>query len=384
MKKGSFLNKKDKTMTKFLRGIMILINIFVVLALVLVKIGSVVSPNTALLPAYASLGLLPIIILNIAFIVFWIMLRKWWALLSLLALIIFSGIIKSAVPVNLTRTEADSTRTKITLLSYNTMNTGLMKKHRKDDPNPVVQYILDSDADIVCLQEFAVSENKRQFQSDDFERIFSKYPHKHVSFQLDKWRMNIGLATLSKYPIIEKRNVDYESVFNLSIYTDVVIGDDTIRIINNHLESNRITSMDMKQTAEMRNDFSSEKLAGITKYLSRKMSTAYKVRAKQVDEVANVISNSPYKVISCGDYNDVPASYAYTKVKGNLKDAFRETGRGLGWTYAHSYYRFRIDYIMYDKSFRSANYKRGNLKSSDHYPIQTDLYLSKSKNYETE
>lgn len=371
-------------MTKFLRGIMILINIFVVLALVLVKIGSVVSPNTALLPAYASLGLLPIIILNIAFIVFWIMLRKWWSLLSLLALIIFSGIIKSAVPVNLTRTEADSTRTKITLLSYNTMNTGLMKKHRKDDPNPVVQYILDSDADIVCLQEFAVSENERQFQSDDFERIFSKYPHKHVSFQLDKWRMNIGLATLSKYPIIEKRNVDYESVFNLSIYTDVVIGDDTIRIINNHLESNRITSMDMKQTAELRNDFSSEKLAGITKYLSRKMSTAYKVRAKQVDEVANVISNSPYKVISCGDYNDVPASYAYTKVKGNLKDAFRETGRGLGWTYAHSYYRFRIDYIMYDKSFRSANYKRGNLKSSDHYPIQTDLYLSKSKNYETE
>ena len=140
----------------------------------------------------------------------------------------------------------------------------------------------------------------------------------------------------------------------------------------------------MKNTAELRNDFSSEKLTGITKYLSRKMSVAYKVRARQVDEVANVISKSPYKVISCGDYNDVPASYAYSKVKGNLKDAFRETGSGLGWTYAHSYYRFRIDYIMYDKSFRSGGYKRGNLKTSDHYPIQTDLYLTKSENTETE
>jgi endonuclease/exonuclease/phosphatase family metal-dependent hydrolase len=66
-----------------------------------------------------------------------------------------------------------------------------------------------------------------------------------------------------------------------------------------------------------------------------------------------------------------------------MKDAFRETGRGLGWTYAKSFYRFRIDYIMYDKSFHSANYKRGNLKTSDHYPIQTDLYLSK-KDIETE
>ena len=379
MKKENSLNKKDKTMTKFLRGIMVLFNIIAVLALVLVKIGSVVNPNTALLPAYASLGLLPIIIINIAFVLFWILLRKWWTLLSLIALILFSGMIKSAVPVNFVKKDVDSSRPKITFLSYNTMNTGLMKKHKQGSPNPVVQYILDADADVVCLQEFAVSENDWQFQSSDFERIFSMFPYKHVSFQLDKWSMNIGLATLSKFPIIEKRNVDYDAEFNLSIYTDIVIGVDTIRIINNHLESNRITAMDMKQTSELRNDFSSEKIAAVTKYLSQKMSVAYKMRAKQADEVAKVIKNSPYKVISCGDYNDVPVSYAYTKVKGNLKDAFRETGRGLGWTYNKSFYRFRIDYIMYDKSFQSANYKRGNLKDSDHYPIQTDLYLTKKR-----
>ena len=370
-------------MTKFLRGIMVLLNLLAVLALLLVKIGSVVNPNTMLLPAYASLGLLPVVLVNISFVLFWLLLRNWRALISLLALLVFSGMIKSAVPVNLAKPDIEADRHKITLLSYNTMNTGLMKKHRKDKPNPVVQYILDADADIVCLQEFAVSENERQFQSDDFERIFSMYPHKHVSFQLDKWSMNIGLATLSKYPIIEKRNVDYDAEFNLSIYTDIVIGSDTLRVINNHLESNRITSSDMKQTSELKNDFSSEKLTGVTKYLSRKMSVAYKVRAQQANEVANVISKSPYKVISCGDYNDVPTSYTYTKVKGDMKDAFRETGRGLGWTYAKSFYRFRIDYIMYDKSFHSANYKRGNLKTSDHYPIQTDLYLSK-KDIETE
>ncbi len=364
-------------MRKYLRLIIVLLNIIAVLALVLVKYGSLVSPNTTIISAHASLLLIPIVLVNIAFVIFWLLLRKWWAFLSLVAIIVFAGTIKSAFPLNIGKPNVDTTRQKITVLSYNTMNTGMLKKHKKDDLNEVVQYILDSDADIVCMQEFAVSRNEHQFQSDDFEEVFKKYPHKHVSFQLDKWSMNIGLATLSKFPIIEKRNIDFDAEFNLSMFTDIVIGNDTIRVINNHLESNRITAQDMKKTSELRTDFSSDKLAEMTKYLSRKMSTAYKVRAKQADRVAEIIQNSPYKVISCGDYNDVPSSYTYSRVKSDMKDAFKEVGNGLGLTYVRSFYRFRIDYIMFDKSFQVANYKKGSLKASDHYPIQCDIYLSK-------
>lgn len=225
-----------------------------------------------------------------------------------------------------------------------------------------MQYILDSDADIVCLQEFAFSQNEHQFQEDDFERIFKKYPHKHVSFQLDKWRMNIGVATLSKYPIIEKRNIDFHAEFNLSIYTDIVIEDDTIRVINNHSESNRVTAKDMKNgwTAQW--------------FLVRETEFRHKVsfsnwvlpecvRAKQADLIAKLIKESPYKVISCGDYNDVPASYTYSKIKGNLKDAYVESGNGLGLTFVQSLYRFRIDYIMYNNTFQSDNFVIGKLKN---------------------
>lgn len=362
---------------KFFKGLFLLFNILAVFALILVKIGSVVSPNTFILTAYASLGLLPFVIINVGFVVLWALFRKWYFLISLVALILFGGTVKSVFPLNSGKTEIDTTARKVTVLSYNTMNTGLLKKHKKDDPNPVIKYILDTDADIICLQEFAFSENESQFQEDDFERIFKKYPHKHVSFQLNKWSMNIGVATLSKFPIIDKRNVDYHADFNMSIYSDIVIGDDTVRVVNNHLESNRVTAQDMKETSELRSDFSSEKLSSVTKYLSQKLSLAYKVRAKQADVVSKLIKESPYKIISCGDYNDVPSSYTYSKIKGNMKDAFKETGSGVGWTFVHSLYRFRIDYIMYDKSFQSANYKTGKLKASDHYPIQTDLYLPK-------
>ncbi|HNX88248.1 MAG TPA: endonuclease/exonuclease/phosphatase family protein [Paludibacteraceae bacterium] len=376
MKKNSI---KGRPMTAFIKWIMVLVNITAVLALGLVKIGSLISPEKLLLPAYASLFLLPLIIINVFFIVFWIFCRKWYLLISLIAIIIFYGTVKSAFPVNLAKPDIDTVSTKIKVLSYNTMNTGMMKKHKKNDPNPVIKYILDTDADVVCLQECAISENSYQFNYDDFERIFKIYPYKHVSFQLNKWSMGIGLVTLSKYPIIEKRNAGYKSIFNLTIYTDIIVGEDTLRIVNNHLESNRITAQDIQMTSKLKDGFDTDELGSVTKYLSQKLSVAYRVRAQQADVVAKLIRESPYKVISCGDYNDVPSSYAYTKVLGNLKDSFKETGNGLGWTFEHSFYRFRIDYIMYDKAFQSANYKRGNLKASDHYPIQTDLYLLKNR-----
>ncbi|NLO69596.1 MAG: endonuclease/exonuclease/phosphatase family protein [Porphyromonadaceae bacterium] len=363
---------------RLIKGILLFLNILAVLALVFVKIGSLINPNTFVLLAYASLGLFPFLIINIGFILFWALFRKWYFLISLAAVILFSSTVKSAFPVNFAKPEIDTTLQKITLLSYNTMNTGMMKKHKPDKPNKVIQYILDSDADIVCLQEFAVSKNESQFQEDDMERIFKKYPYKHIGFQLiNKWNMDLGVATFSKFPIVKKKNIDFKADYNMSIFSDIVIGKDTLRVINNHLESNRITAQDMKKTSDLRSDFSSEKLSAATKYLSRKLSLAYKVRANQAVKISEIIKKSPYKVISCGDFNDVPASYTYVKTKGNLKDAFKESGNGTGWTFDHQLYRFRIDYIMYDNTFLSNNFKKGKLKSSDHYPISADIYLPK-------
>jgi endonuclease/exonuclease/phosphatase family metal-dependent hydrolase len=187
--------------------------------------------------------------------------------------------------------------------------------------------------------------------------------------------MHQGIVTLSKYPIVNKQDVDYDAKFNLSVFSDIVVGKDTIRVVNNHLESNRITAQDMQETSKLREEFSSDKFTDITKYLSEKLSIASKVRAKQADVIAKIRKETPYKLIMCGDFNDVPSSYTYTKAKGNLNDAFCKTETGLGWTYNRSFFRFRIDYILYDNSFVSNNYKRGNSRASDHYPIRVDLYF---------
>jgi endonuclease/exonuclease/phosphatase family metal-dependent hydrolase len=87
------------------------------------------------------------------------------------------------------------------------------------------------------------------------------------------------------------------------------------------------------------------------------------------------IEESPYPVIVCGDFNDTPSSYAYRETKGWLKDAFVQSGRGIGLTYTGKLPSFRIDYILYNKKFRSYNFKIHKIPYSDHFPISCDLKL---------
>ena len=72
----------------------------------------------------------------------------------------------------------------------------------------------------------------------------------------------------------------------------------------------------------------------------------------------------------CGDFNDVVDSWAYSVIAGDdMKDAYLEAGCGPLATYnAHNLY-FNIDHILYRGKLKAVNFGKGNLKSSDHYPI---------------
>lgn len=99
------------------------------------------------------------------------------------------------------------------------------------------------------------------------------------------------------------------------------------------------------------------------------------MRAFQARKVADHIKKSPYPVIVCGDFNDTPVSYAYRKVKGELKDAFVEAGWGISNSYNGELPSFRIDYILHDKKFKAVNYSRDRVVYSDHFPVRCRLSM---------
>jgi len=355
------------------------VNILAALIMILSLSGTVLSPQIFILPAYFTLVFPLIIAVNIGFVIFWMLVRKWYFLLSLSMLLFSATQINDTFPIHYGKTETPLSKNAIHILTYNTMGSGKLIKHTKRKPNKVIQYILDSNADVVCLQEFAVSKNKEHFTQADVYRIFSKYPYKHIQYNYNINSRNSGVATFSKYPIINRQKVDYQSGFNGSIFSDIVINGKVVRLVNNHLESNKMTEKEKDMPLNLKDDFNAEKLSGITLHFSRKLGEAYKLRAHQSDVVARVISESPYKVIVCGDFNDVPASYAYTKIKGKLKDAFSETGNGFGFTFIEKYYHFRIDYILYDSTaFSPSKFKVDRVNYSDHYPVLCDLNIKTS------
>ena len=360
------------------KGTMLLANIAVAALLVITLCASFINPNDFALPVFSTLIFPFTIALNVFFVIFWLSARKWHFLISLSLLILASKQISNTIPLHFGKTKSEKSEKYITVLSYNTMLFGHLKKHKPNNPNEIIKHIIETDADIVCLQEFAVSPkvSSEYLTHNDIQRIFKNYPYKHVEYrQEENWKRS-GIATFSKYPIVDKVNISKKTDYGVSIYSDIKVGKDTIRLFNNHLESNRLTERDRHLPIELKQDFNSEKLSGTTKKLSRKLFIGYKRRANQADRIAYEIKDSPYKVLVCGDFNDVPASYTYSTIKGDLTDAFAETGFGLGWTLNLSIYRFRIDYIFYDSNFFSTeDLIIDKVKYSDHYPIHSKIYF---------
>lgn len=350
--------------------LLIATNLAVAVLMVMVFIASRVSPEKLLIPAYTTL-LLPVLIpLNIFFILFWVGFKKWHFLISLSVLLLCWNIIRNTFPVNFNNTENYNGEADFSLLIYNTYANAMMTKHTADNPNPVIQYMLDKDPDILCIQEYSASYNKIHLTQVDLLRIFKKYPYHHIYFKVDTGWSYFGNATFSKFPIVAKSVVEYQSSYNTTIVSDIEIKGKTIRIFNCHLESNKITENDKVMAVRLKDNFDSENIKGTTMHFSRKLGSAYRIRAKQADIVAEEISKSPYPVMVVGDFNDLPGSYVYSTIRGNLQDAFVENGFGLGWTFSDSVLKFRIDHVLYDpsmeiKSFRLYNKTQG----SDHFPL---------------
>ncbi len=340
--------------------------------------GSSLSPEKFIIPAYFALIFPIILFVNFIFVIIWIIFRKWYFLLSLIFILLSYPKIKSVFPVNIFPKTQETADNSFTVMTYNTWMMGSMKKHTEKSPKNVIQYILDNDADIICMQEFSVATNF--LTQEDIADIFRKYPHKHIYYKNNRKNRKSGIATFSRYPIIKKETIDYPSQQNAAIFSDIVIGNDTIRLINCHLESNLLTEKDKAIPMELRKNFDAETLSNVTVHLSRKLGTAYKTRAKQAEIVAGYVEKSPYKVMLCGDFNDVPLSYSYTKIKGNMKDAFETLGFGIGNTFHENFYNFRIDYIFYDQNFIPLHFQRDKVKYSDHYPLICKMKINSSSN----
>ncbi len=353
---------------KLIKNIALIITFIIVACYIAALLAPYIPPNKFIWTAYFGM-VIPLWLVLLCFIsIFWIWRQKWIISITLILLISlsFSSWRNSVVFNKTTKIESGDT---LRLMTYNIHTFDYYKKF-----DEIIEVIKQSDADIICLQEFGYYTKYKIGKQKLFSIIDEMYPYRHIWYKNQSSRSNNGLITLSRYPIINKKKIEYQTKYNISIYSDIKIGDDTIRVINNHLESNKLNNSDKEITKFLTEEFDSDKFLSKSKAVQNKLGYALQYRAQQAQVIRQTINESPYRTIVMGDFNDVPQSYVYNKIKGDMKSCYVESGNWLYyWTYNQKGFYFAIDHILVDKSFTPIDTEIIKVKHSDHYPVLSTI-----------
>ncbi|MCM1034377.1 MAG: endonuclease/exonuclease/phosphatase family protein [Paludibacter sp.] len=360
-----------KTIRYILGRCILVLNWLAVLVLLLAVSGQFIPPTYWSFPALCGIGFEWLIAVHCLFAGIWICSHhKKLALISLVSLLCSLVPIRNTFAFPHTKHSSAKTTHTLSILSY---NSNRLDQFKKPQQNKILPYLKALDADIVCLQEFETNKDSRFLTLHEVKRYLSQYPYSYIDFKLYKGKRQYGLAVFSKYPLINKQTLPYQSTGNISNRCDVVIGKDTLRLLNNHLESNKFTEEDVSALTQFSNR-PEYTIKTSTLRVVRKMRKAYQYRSNQADVLCQEIENSPYPVIICGDFNDVPVSYLYRTVSTKLSDAFIESCQcGTGHTLYKKGIGIRIDYILHSKQVQASDFQIDKLPYSDHYPIRCTL-----------
>lgn len=373
----------------FINKIILIFNYIAIICLLISYLTPYISPAKFWPIAFFGLIYPVLLVINILFIIYWILQWKRQFLYSLIAVLIGYNLIIKYIPPswrsNTNSALGETDTSSFSVMSYNVKQFGLYNynpdwSYNYEDRDKILSLLREELPDILCLQESFYEEKKQFITIDSILQFDKQYDCHRVNCKIDSTIRHTpgghwGNVTFSIFPIINKSESIFNNTTNICFYIDVKIKQDTIRIFNIHLQSFRLEKHDYQFMKNIRDIDSKEELKKGFMQILRKMKKAFIIRANQSDILSQYIAESPYPVIVCGDFNDTPISYTYRKIsKPALTDAFVKSGKGFGITYTEKFLPFRIDYILYSPQFYSLDFKTIRKKFSDHYPIKCRMY----------
>jgi len=355
-----------KKLNRLIRYIFVAINLIVVIAMIFSAYSCRLSPREVLFVSYWGM-LFPFFCgAAIFFILFWLVFHRWFMLISIVGMAICGEAIRTFCPINLPSTPPDGS---IKVLSYNVMGFARESTVPWED-NVIMDYIVRSQADIVCLQE------GNNASMDVLHTIFdSIYPY----IVVDALKPTLNAVLLSKYPVISSERVDYESASNGSYAHRLLIDGDTVLVVNNHLESYKLGNKDKDDYKTIIRHPKDEENEERYESLVSKLQAANYIRAAQADSIVGFIERSGCRYVICaGDFNAPSLSYTHYRLTRQLNDAYTRSGNGVGFSYNKSGMYFRIDNILVSDNIRAYGARvDAYCDMSDHYPIYAWLKFDK-------
>lgn len=365
---------------KFIKGFFIVLTVPVAALFILACVSSFINPNKFWPGGVLSLAIPYLAIVLLFAFIFWLAMKPALSLIPLVSLLIGWQQIDAAFAFRFkTMFTTDMEQKKgLRVLSW---NVGSMygvsndREAKQRDRIEIAKSIVDLRPDIVCLQEFNHSETQGE-HADNIGMFSEDYPYHYFSKDINKRDgfYQAGSIIFSKYPIIDSAKIDYpQGISESFIYTDILYQSDTIRVYNIHLQSYKFSPEDYEEINTIQQN--KQSVFSSSGGVARKMKHAFQKRGVQADIIRSHIDSSDRKHIVCGDFNDVPGSYTYFRIRHKNSDAFLKKSWGIGRTFYSIAPTLRIDYILPDDHFNVMQFDRIDEDLSDHLLLVSDLTM---------
>lgn len=347
-------------MKRLIRYLLLAANLLAVISLWVCCLSTYIHPQHH--PRIAVLGLaFPICLLVVlCFIPVWLCVWRRMLAIPIAAVLSCLFFVLDYCPINLGN---DDTSGAVKILSWNCHGYGSgadaeMQKQLS------AEFLMQSGADIICVQEAS------QLPADVVDQM------KQLGYE---YRHDKSLDIFTKYPILFTDTVRFHSTSNSSRYYHLLMDGDTVLLINNHLESYRMTDDEKQEYKDMVRKPGRKRMETDGRKLASRLANSTRVRAPQVDSLLAMVQRFPGRgVIVCGDFNDTPISYTYQQLSHHLNNAFRQKGCGVGVSYNQKGFYVRIDHLFYSDMWQCCGaYVDASLETSDHNPLVTWLKREK-------
>jgi endonuclease/exonuclease/phosphatase family metal-dependent hydrolase len=364
---------------KLSKRFFIIVNALIALALLLACLQPWLNPETFWFMGFFGIAFPYLLILLVAFLVFWLFVKPPFILIGLVTIGIAWKQIDALFNLQKQKFSYTKPADQLRVLSWNVKAfQGFVAGSKEDkykNAKDIFNLIERLDPDIVCFQEFG------QYDSPSVKRDYIGFMKKigfdHYVLSKDYNRVTFGyssgLAIFSKTPFLHTKKIPFTSSPESVLYADIVFKTDTIRVFTTHLQSYKFSRNDYKDIEKIKN--SDDSIYSASRNIFSKMKRAFRNRGGQADMIRPLLDSCPYPELVTCDMNDVPTSYAYWQLRGDRRDAFLEKGFGIGRSFMTLAPSLRIDYIMADTRFQVNQFEIIKKKYSDHLPLVADVYL---------
>ena len=364
------------------RKSLVVLNIITAVLYLLSCLAPYIKPGDSWVIAVLGLAFPFLLVLLIGFIFLWLILklrRVWYSIVILLAGYKSIGVFWAFNPAS--GFHYQKNKDHIRIASWNVARFLEWKRNNNEKSQTrlkMLDQIKKQDPDILCLEEFFHSPDS-VFYNNISEITAMGYPYHYFSYDPDGDHQFIGSAIFSKYPMLDTGLVRYSrpSMTEALVHADIKVNDDTIRVFVTHLQSVQFRQKDYEAIDEIKT--ARDSLFDNSKTLLAKLRKAMALRSSQADIARQIMDDSPYPIIFCGDLNDTPNSYTYSTIRGGMQDAFLKKGFGIGRTFSSVSPTLRIDYIFADENFRISQFTRVVKYLSDHFMLMADVELKQKK-----